>query len=61
MKPCPFCGGPAAFLVQASDDIEPFNLYGTYCCGTPDCLMEEGVPDQHDTPEDAAEKWNKRV
>jgi hypothetical protein len=55
LKPCPFCGSKASIVE---------NITGTYHVSCNDrkckCLMVAGMPVWRNTPEEAADIWNRR-
>lgn len=53
LKPCPFCGGEAEIQYGACD----YNVYQAVCKGQ-NCNAMNGWSD---TPEEAAEAWNRRA
>ena len=53
LKPCPFCGGKAEIQYGACD----YNVYQAVCKGQ-NCNAMNGWSD---TPEEAAEQWNRRA
>lgn len=55
LKPCPFCGSPAAFValpVIRKHDVE---------CGNFKCGVTAPGRDYFDTQEDASKAWNLRL
>lgn len=55
LKPCPFCGGKAAYFTDADEDGDM--SYGIKCIKYPCEASIEGFTDL----EYAAEAWNRRV
>lgn len=54
LKPCPFCGGDA----ELKDLERQFDRWEC-SCNNPDC--DAIVATYGSTPEEAAEKWNRRA
>lgn len=55
LKPCPFCGGKAEIQYGACD----YNVYQVVCHNEQDCC--NAMNGWSDTPEEAAEQWNRRA
>lgn len=54
LKPCPFCGGKAKMVVYTNyNDDNDYVVNCTRCDAT--------VPIWHETPEEAAQCWNRRA
>jgi hypothetical protein len=65
LRPCPFCGGKAAFgtvtygektVAYQHWDQDTFHKINCIICGTDNCGLVG-----HRTQSDAAEHWNKRA
>lgn len=65
LKPCPFCGGEAAFgTVTYSDDYvanegwdqKTFHFVSCIICGVSNCNMRG-----HEAQTEAARRWNQRT
>ena len=55
LKPCPFCGKDPFLLEREDFTQESWDI----CCGTKDCLLEEGA-DWYSPKNEIIDKWNKR-
>lgn len=55
LKPCPFCGGKVKFLILDDE----FNIKDEDYAKDPWSGLQYGLC--HDTKEEAAEAWNRRV
>jgi len=56
LKPCPFCGKPATFMVKDNDGPDQYDIG----CKTPGCYLEWGADWYLDSRESAAAMWNLR-
>jgi len=63
LKPCPFCGGKAN--IRYGHDIDNNITYAVVCesCGTGifRAKAEEWEWDAYNSPNEAAEEWNRRA
>jgi hypothetical protein len=58
LKPCPFCGGPAAMTFS---EFELHNGHHVVCHGNKNCPLYCSQPYRaHDTEQEAAAIWNAR-
>ena len=63
MRTCPFCGGVANLIAYEDfPDCGVPDKYFNVVCNTPDCYASDCVDSgYYETPEDAANAWNKRA
>lgn len=66
LLPCPFCGGDASFgTVTIRRHKNSEGDWGTYTGHFVNCIVcgsdNQGIAEGHRTPEQAGEKWNRRV
>jgi len=58
---CPFCGSPSKikeFFGQSDYDYN--KTYYDITCTNVDCYLQDGADWRFNTPEEAAQLWNKR-
>lgn len=65
LKECPFCGSEARLIVKEEQDDYIYNhgrnrQYYDIGCSDSLCYLCEGADWNHDTPEQAADMWNRR-
>lgn len=58
LKPCPFCGN----LAHIYHTVYPsgYTAYKVCCIHETDCYLNNGIPADFETEEEAAEAWNRR-